>query len=65
MCFSPSTVVIGGGLGRQEEFFGPLRELVLRPGARHPDDLTIVRSALGDDAGLSGAAGWQAAIRIA
>jgi glucokinase len=65
MSFSPSTVVIGGGLGRQEEFFSPLRELVLgRPG-RHPEDLTIVRSALGDDAGLSGAAGWKAAIGLA
>lgn len=65
MSFSPSTVVIGGGLGRQEEFFGPLRELVLRRPGRHLDDLTIVRSALGDDAGLSGAAGWAAATRIA
>ena len=65
MSFSPSTVVIGGGLGRQEEFFGPLRELVLRRPGRHPDDLTIVRSALGDDAGLSGAAGWEAATRLA
>jgi glucokinase len=65
MSFSPSTVVIGGGLGRQQEFFSPLRELVLgRPG-RHPEDLTIVRSALGDDAGLSGAAGWRAAIGLA
>jgi predicted NBD/HSP70 family sugar kinase len=65
MSFSPSTVVIGGGMGRQEEFFGALRELVLRRPGRHLDDLTIVRSALGDDAGLSGAAGWAAAIRIA
>jgi glucokinase len=65
MSFSPSTVVIGGAQGRQEEFFGPLRELVLRRPDRHPDDLTIVRSALGDDAGLSGAAGWDAATRLA
>ena len=35
MSFYPSTVVIGGGLGRQEEFFGPVRELVLQP-ARAP-----------------------------
>ncbi len=65
MSLSPSTVVIGGGLGGQEEFFGPVRELVLRRGGRHPDDLTIVRSALGDDAGLAGAAGWKAASRLA
>jgi glucokinase len=65
MSVSPNTVVIGGGLGRQEEFFTALRESVLgRPG-RHPEDLRIVRSALGDDAGLSGAAGWDSATRIA
>jgi predicted NBD/HSP70 family sugar kinase len=64
MCFSPTTVVIGGGLGRQQEFFGPLRELVLRRPGRHPADLALVRSALGDDAGLSGAAGWRAAIGL-
>ena len=26
MSFYPSTVVIGGGMGRQDEFFGPLRD---------------------------------------
>ena len=61
MSFYPSTVVIGGGLGRQDEFFGPLRDMVLRRPGHHPDDLTIVRSTLGDDAGLSGAAAWEAA----
>jgi glucokinase len=61
MSFYPSTVVIGGGLGRQDEFFDPLRAMVLdRPG-HHPDDLTIVRSTLSDDAGLSGAAAWARA----
>jgi glucokinase len=63
MSFYPSTVVIGGGLGRQQEFFGPLRELVLSRPSHHPDDLTIVPSALGDDAGLAGAAAWEAATR--
>jgi glucokinase len=61
MCFYPSTVVIGGGLGRQGEFFGPLRDMVLRRPGRHPDDLAIVCSTLGDDAGLSGAAAWAEA----
>jgi hypothetical protein len=32
--------------------------MVLQRPGHHPDDLTIVRSALGDDAGLSGAAAW-------
>jgi len=65
MSFSPSTVVIGGGLGRQEEFFGPVRELVLSRPEHHPPDLTILRAALGDDAGLAGAAAWAEAAESA
>ena len=61
MAFYPSTVVLGGGLGRQDEFFGPLREMVLERPGHHPDDLTIVRATLGDDAALSGAAAWAEA----
>jgi glucokinase len=61
MSFSPSTVVIGGGMGRQDAFFGPLRDMVLQHPGHHPSDLTIVRSTLGDDAGLSGAAAWARA----
>jgi glucokinase len=62
MCFSPDTVVIGGGLGRQPEFFtAVLDEMYARP-ARHPAGLNIVCSELGDDAGLSGAAAWAEAI---
>jgi hypothetical protein len=61
MSFYPSTVVIGGGIGRQDEFFGPLREMVLQRPGHQPTDLTIVRSTLGDDAGLSGAAAWLGA----
>ena len=61
MSFYPSTVVIGGGMGRQDAFFGPLRAMVMERPGHHPADLTIVRSALGDDAGLSGAAAWARA----
>jgi glucokinase len=61
MSFYPSTVVIGGGMGRQDEFFGPLRDMVLERPGHHPDDLTILRSTLGDDAGLSGGAAWTRA----
>ena len=43
MCFSPDTVVVGGGQGRQEDFFGPLRERVLSRPGHLPDDLTIVQ----------------------
>jgi predicted NBD/HSP70 family sugar kinase len=61
LSFYPNLVVIGGGLGCQPEFFGRVRELVLNHPEHHPDDLEIVPSALGDDAGLAGAAGWVAA----
>jgi len=61
MSFYPSTVVIGGGLGRGAEFFGPLRDLVMSRPEHHPADLTIVPAALGDDAGLAGAATWTTA----
>jgi glucokinase len=61
MSFYPSTVVIGGGMGRQDAFFGPLRDMVLQRPGHHPSDLTIVRSTLGDDAALSGAAAWARA----
>jgi len=62
MDFSPSTVVIGGGLGRREDFFQRVRDLVLDHPEHHPDDLAIVPSALGDDAGLVGTARWLAAM---
>jgi glucokinase len=65
MSFYPSTVVIGGGMGRQEEFFGPLRDMVLQRPGHHPDDLAVVRSALGDDAALCGAAAWDRATQEA
>ena len=61
MSFYPTTVVIGGAQGRQDQFFEPLRDMVLQRPGHHPADLTIVLSALGDDAGLSGAAAWVAA----
>ena len=62
LSFSPSRVVIGGGMGCQLEFFVRVRELVMGHPEHHPDDLEIVPSALQDDAGLAGAAGWVAAI---
>jgi glucokinase len=64
MSFYPSTVVIGGGMGRQDAFFCPLRDMVLQRPGHHPSDLTIVRSTLGDDAALSGAAAWTRATEL-
>lgn len=63
MAFAPSTVVIGGGLGHREAFFEQLRALALSRPEHFPADLTIVPSALGDDAGLVGGAAWAAATR--
>jgi predicted NBD/HSP70 family sugar kinase len=59
LTFSPSLVVIGGGLGLRTSFFEPLRQLVLSHDAHHPEDFDLVASALGDDAGLCGAAHWE------
>ena len=63
MSFYPDTVVIGGGFGRRDEFFEAVRELVMSNPQHHPADLVVVRSALGDDAGLAGAAAWEARVR--
>jgi glucokinase len=63
MAFTPSTVVIGGGLGNHAAFFEQLRALALARPEHFPADLTIVPSALGDDAGLAGGAAWASAIR--
>ena len=62
MTFSPSIVVVGGGVGRQEDFFAALRAMVdNRPAHRPKDLLDSFPSSLGDVAGLAGAAGWLAA----
>jgi predicted NBD/HSP70 family sugar kinase len=62
MAFAPRAVIVGGGIGRRPEFFDPLRELVLQRKEHRPTELSIVLSALGDDAGLAGAAAWVGAI---
>ncbi len=62
MTFYPNTVVIGGGLGRHPRFFAAVRERVMERSDNHPPDLAVVPSALGDDAGLMGAAPWLASL---
>lgn len=62
--FSPDAIVIGGGVGRNGSLVhDPLTRLLERHG---PKNLTrpvaLVEAALGDDAGLVGAAGWAPAI---
>jgi predicted NBD/HSP70 family sugar kinase len=61
MAFAPRAVIVGGGIGRRPEFFDPLRELVLQRKEHRPTELSIALSALGDDAGLAGAAVWVGA----
>jgi glucokinase len=62
MAYSPDVVVIGGGLGLQPAFFEPLRELVFSGLRHHRGELRVLPAALGDDAGLAGAAAWEAAV---
>jgi predicted NBD/HSP70 family sugar kinase len=61
MAFAPRTVIVGGGIGRRPEFFDPLRAVVLQRKENRPTELSVVVSALGDDAGLVGAAAWVGA----
>lgn len=60
--FSPEVVVVGGGVGLLGEVvLAPLRDALARlgpPGLR----VDVVPAALGDDAGLTGAAAWEDAL---
>jgi glucokinase len=59
--YSPDVVVVGGGLGRVGSLLlDPIRAYLAGHG---PRELTVdvVGAALGDDAGLAGAAGWREA----
>ncbi len=62
--FSPEVVVVGGGVARAGELLlGPIRAALARLGPRHlASGIEVVRAALGDDAGLAGAAGWSDAV---
>jgi glucokinase len=59
--YAPDVVVVGGGVGQAGELLlQPVREAVharATPGRRQP--VQVVGAALGDDAGLVGAAGWR------
>ena len=64
-CFSPSVIVVGGGLGLVGEvLLDPLRAAVARHGPPAVDPpIAVVAASLGDDAGLEGAAAWHRAFR--
>lgn len=60
--FSPEVVVIGGGVGRSALLLDPVRALLAASGPRGlKSPVAVVGAALGDDAGLAGAAGWASA----
>jgi glucokinase len=63
-CYTPQVVVIGGGLGLTGELlYGPIRNHLAAHGPpRLPQPIQIVGAQLGDDAALTGAAGWMRAI---
>jgi predicted NBD/HSP70 family sugar kinase len=57
--YSPDVVVIGGGLGRVGSLLlDPIRTHLARHGPRRLT-VDVVGAALGDDAGLAGAAAWR------
>jgi glucokinase len=63
--FSPEVIVVGGGLGLiGDVLLDPLRAAVTQLGPPAVDPpIQVVAAALGDDAGLAGAAGWGRAFR--
>lgn len=61
--FTPEVIVVGGGLGLIGDLvLEPIRTLLTERGPRAlPEPITVVNAALGDDAGLAGAAAWDRA----
>ena len=62
--FAPEVVVVGGGVGRSgERLLAPIRAMLMATGPKGRDaSPQVVTAALGDDAGLVGAAGWRRAV---
>ena len=62
MCWiaAPTAVVVGGGMGRNGDLvLGPVRDAIATVGPTDlADRMDVVEAALGDDAGLAGAAAW-------
>lgn len=61
--FAPEAIVLGGGVGRTGDvLLDPVRTHLRRDAALDGDEpLELRTAALGDDAGLIGAAGWRSA----
>jgi glucokinase len=63
--FTPDVLVIGGGLGLNGDLvLEPIRNLLESRGPRGlPEPIAVVNAALGDAAGLAGAAAWDRAFK--
>ncbi len=60
--FAPDVVVLGGGVGRTADLLEPVRDAVRSHAEQgRATSVQVVGAALGDDAGLVGAAGWRRA----
>jgi glucokinase len=60
--FTPDVVVLGGGVGRTQDLLEPVRAAVRsQSNPSRGTSVQVVGAALGDDAGLVGAAGWHRA----
>lgn len=61
--FSPSAIVLGGGVGRNGDLLlEPIREALERHGPQDlPQPIEVLIAGLGDEAGLVGAAAWHRA----
>jgi glucokinase len=58
--FAPDVVVLGGGVGRTQDLLEPVRAAVRsQTDPSRGTSVQVVGAALGDDAGLVGAAGWR------
>lgn len=64
--FTPEIIVIGGGLGRVGDvLYQPIQDHLARYGPPAlAEPIRVVGAALGDDAGLIGAAAWERAFRM-
>jgi glucokinase len=62
MAFAPHVIVVGGGLGLRPSFFDSLAAMVERRTPPHLPAVSLTVAALGDDAGLVGAACWDNAL---
>ena len=63
--FTPQVLVVGGGLGLNSDLvLPPIRRMLEHRGPRFlPEPVAVVAAALGDDAGLAGAAAWDQAFQ--